>query len=405
MALYKKILILVILLSSMGLFYIRGLGSLVRVMDIVAVSLIIVHLLLFISYGKQEPIKKSFSIPVIFILLGVIVSALPAYAINNQGLGISFYQQRHMYAFLFYFLLLYAAPNPRWIVNLLFITAIVWSLFFLIQYIIYPVRITDAKIFLQRGTIRMNLPGSFILPIGYFISINKFFTTYNKRYGVVAFLIFIVALLSGFRSILSVFVIITVVYVIINKEVRNKLLLFALTMVVIVASFFAFQEMFVEMKESAEREGSQGTSYIRFRAAEYFIKESKKDNLTIFFGNGEPSERSGYGRRLIVNSFRNGYYISDIGIVGFYYKFGMITSFFVLLIIIRILFIRMHADNAFIKMFFIYQLFLILNSRLSFDSLPNIIFVCMLLYIIDYQNTKSWAPSGNLQQGGLQINP
>ncbi|MFO7924699.1 MAG: hypothetical protein R6U58_13505 [Bacteroidales bacterium] len=384
MQLYKKILIVSIILASVGLYQLRGLGIMVRLLDILTVVLIVGNLALFLIYGHSgQPVKKHFSVAVILLLSGVMISSLGAVYFNNQSWGITLYQQRHMYAFLFYFLLFYLAPRPQWIIDLLFYFGIAGGVIFIVQYLLYPTLITDAKIFLDRGTIRMNLPGTYFMHIGFFLSVDRFFTTKKMKYGAGAMLLFLVAVLSGFRSILALYILLSTGYLLANRQVKNKVLLFSLYSVIVISGFFAFHSIIMEMKESAEREGSQGTSYIRVRAADYFMSMNDNKKSAYIIGNGEPTERSAYGRRLAMISLRYGYYLSDIGIVGLFFKYGLLTSLMVLYIIFKVLFAKTDKRTVFIKLFFLFQLLLIFNSITSFEILSGIVAISMMLYLVD----------------------
>ncbi len=389
MKLLSKIYIIAIILSSLGLYEIKGLGIIVRLLDIATILLIVIGLIALLIYGNRESgIKSHFKTPILLILLGVFISSLAAEVYQNQALHLTLYQQRHMYAFLFYFLLIFIAPKPEWIINIIFYFGIFGGLFFLAQYLLYPTLITDANIFLDRGTIRMNLPGTYFMHIAFFLSVDRFFTTYKKWYGFGMVLLFLIAILSGFRSILALYVLITTGYLLFSKQVRNKIALFGLYTVIVIAGFFAFESIIQEMIISAQREGSQGSSYIRFRAAEYLLSINDNHTITYLTGNGEPTERSEYGLRMMMMSMYSGFYLSDIGILGFYIKFGLITALAVLFIILKLSFAKISREIFFIKLFFLFILSMIVTTRLPFDSLPNIIVICFLLFLYDSLGEK-----------------
>ena len=382
--LYKRILIVVVVLAALGLFHIRGMGIMIRLLDLIAVVLIIAGLILFASFEKPEfKIKKNFTVPLLLLISGVLFSVIPAYYINNQSIGISLYQQRYMYAFLFYFLLFYLSPRTDYIISLLFYLSVFAGVFFILQYVLYPTLITDAKVFTQRGTIRMNLPGTYLMHAGFFLSADRFLERLKLKYGLAALLLLTVAILSGFRSTLAIYLLIITGILILRKNVKNKALIFILYSVFLLAGFFAFQSIITEMRTSAEKESVEGTSNIRYRASEYFIKKSKEEKMSYYLGNGVPSERSAYGKKLALISIRHGYYLSDIGIAGFYFKFGMLSALMLIFIVFRVIFMKLPASTRFIKYFFVFQLFIIFNTTLSFDTLPDIVLICLLFYLID----------------------
>jgi hypothetical protein len=259
-----------------------------------------------------------------------------------------------------------------------------YSIYFILQYIAYPSLITDAKVFEQRGTIRINLPGVNFRHIAFFIAIQRFFTSYKMKYGLLALLIFTVAVLSGFRTVLATYLLLTTGFMLFNKNVKNKYLIFMLYAGVIVAGFFAFNAIITEMITSAEHEAAQGASNIRARAASFFLSLNEKHEFTYVLGNGEPSERSSYGRFLGRIALQRGYYLSDVGLIGFYFKFGLLASVAAVSLLFKGIFMRMRQEFIFIKLFFIFLLLLIVNTRTSFDYHDGIVSICMLLYLIDF---------------------
>lgn len=385
MKLFEKILILFLILASLGLYQFRGLGIVVRLLDVITVGFIILAFLVYAFWGPNKVrIKAHFRIPIILLLVGVMISAIAAEVFHGQNLSLTFYQQRHMYAFLFYFLLLYMAPKPDWLIDVLFYFGVFTGFFFLAQYLLYPTLITDAKVFLGRGTVRMNLPGTYFMHIAFFLSADRFFTTYKKKYGFGMIVLLLVAFLSAFRSTLAAYALITTAFILLNTKVRNKVLLFGLYAVLVAAGGFAFNSILMEMKESAERETAQGTSYIRVRAAGYFLAKNEENKMTYLTGNGEPTERSPYGRKLAILSLVSGFYLSDIGIVGFYFKYGLLAALVVIFIMLKVLFTKINRKVFFIKMFFLFQLLLIILAKTSFEFLDSIMAVCIMLYLYDY---------------------
>ncbi|MDX9942869.1 MAG: hypothetical protein RBS53_11680 [Bacteroidales bacterium] len=385
MKLYEKILIFFFILASLGLYQLRGLGIVVRLLDIFTVGFILIAYIVYAFWDpNKERLKAGFRWPIILLLVGVFISSVAAEVFHDQSLHLTFYQQRHMYAFLFYFLLIYMAPKPDWLIDVLFYFGVIGGLFFLAQYFLYPTLITDAKIFLGRGTIRMNLPGTYYMHIAFFLSVDRFFTTYEKKYGLGMVLLLLVAFLSAFRSTIASYALITTGFILLNTKVRNKVLLFGLYGLLVVAGGFAFSTILMEMKTSAERETSQGSSYIRVRAAGYFFSKNEEHKVTYIIGNGEPTERSPYGRKLAVLSFMSGFYLSDVGIIGFYFKYGLMAALVMLFVMFKIIFTRLNRKVFFIKLFFLFHLLLILIAKTSFEFLDSIIAVCMMLYLFDY---------------------
>lgn len=389
MKLYEKIFLISIVLFSIGFFYIKVFSPILRILDIVTVFLVLFGLLAYYLFGKKKiKISKTFSIPILLIIIGALLSSFPSYYYHNQPILISLYQQRHIYALAFYFLLFYLVPKKEWLINFIFIMALSAGIFFIIQYVLYPTLITEAKVFVQRGTIRINLPGRFFMFLGFFLGIDRFFTRYDYKYGFLALLLFIVAILSGFRSTVALYVLLSAGFILFSRRVNNKLLLTLTALIFFAAGIFAFEGIVNEMVESAKREGGQGGDYIRYRAGEYLLGLNHNNPAAFIFGNGSPSVKSPYGIKISSISFAYGYYLSDIGIFGFYFKYGLIASLSVLWILLKVILSKMSNVIFFIKLFFIYQLLTISNTVPAFDSLSAIIIICMNLYIYDVTKEK-----------------
>ncbi|MFN3556967.1 MAG: hypothetical protein ACK4VN_13485 [Bacteroidales bacterium] len=384
MRLSSKIIIVTIVLSSIGLLHLRGLGIFVRLMDVITAGGIIFLFLIYTLYSSYKHNEKQhFTIPILFIIAGVLISVLPAKYIHGQPITISLYQQRHMYAFLFYFILFYLRPEKEWLFNLFLYMSLTIGLLYVIQYVLYPIMITDAKVFVQRGTIRMNLPGAYYMTLGFYLSVDRFFSRKNIVYGISAIFLFSIAILSGFRTTVASYILISSALLLFSKRIKNRLLLTLLFGLFFISGIFAFQNVVDEMISSAQSESVEGTENIRYRAAEFLLSLNNEDKSSYILGNGEPSQRSRYGMKLFVIAITRGYYLSDIGIFGFYFKFGIIPTASVIIIMLMFLTSKVNPDLVFIKLFFIHHTFIIANSLLPFDDLAGIIMLCMLFYLYD----------------------
>ena len=380
----NRLLLIILTICSLSFFFIKGLSKGVNLYYIGGVLIIIFFLFLYLVYYKNDiPIKRHFTSNVSILMLCTIMSSLSSQYFNNQPLSISFYQQVGIYFFLTYFLLSYLYPKPSFVRNLIYYIAIISAVIYILQFFAYPTKFLDLQLSRDRGTLRFNLPGTTFRQACYFMCLVDLFKGYNRKSAIGAVLLLIVAVLSGYRSIIALYILIPAIYLLVNKNVKNRVAIMLVAVVICISGFFAFQGIINEMNKSAEREGSQGADYIRVKAANYFFNESFKNRITFVTGNGVPSGYSSFGQRLIAISLANGYYLSDVGIIGTLYKYGLIFAIFILVILFRLIFTKSPPELNFIKLFIIMQLLLIFTTYPFYEDISGIILLVLFLYLMD----------------------
>jgi hypothetical protein len=367
----------------MGFFLVRGIGKGAKALEIMGIGVLIFYLFAFTIYSTQAPrVKSGYANAILIMLIGIILSTLACSYIYNQSMIVTLYQQRSVYFLLFYFLLPYLFPSTEWLKTLIIYLGVAAGVIYILQYFAYPLRITEAKMFVDRGTLRINLPGTAFMHLAYFMFLDNYFKTSKLKYGAGVILLLITAVLSGFRSIVAIYILISGIYLLASKQTKNKFIIIFVAICVVIASFFAFQGIIKEMQSSAQRETSQGTDYIRVRAASYFLREMSNHEITYITGNGQSSERSEYGRKIARISYFYGYYLSDIGIIGTFYKYGILFVLPGLIVFFKIAFMKLPLDFQFIKLFIIMQILTVLLSSII-EGGEGAIVLCLVLYLVD----------------------
>ncbi|MBK8805438.1 MAG: hypothetical protein IPO21_01825 [Bacteroidales bacterium] len=387
---YNKIFLIIIILCSLSFFELKGIGKADRIIQLLGVGLIFFFILLYTIYGERNQfVKLSFANPMYLLFLGIFISTLGCAYFKNQPIHVTIYQQRHTYFLLFYFLLPYLYPEKEWLIKVVIYMALTAALVYIAQYFAYPARITEAKMFVDRGTLRINLPGFPFIYLGFFLAMDYFFRTSKMFYGLVTIILLITGLLSGFRSVLALFVGLTCVNLLIGSYVKNRLLIIFVCVILGMAGYFAFQGIIDEMRTSAERETSQGEDYIRVKAGYYYLDEMNKNKMSYISGYGEPSDRSSYGHETSAVSLSYGYYLSDVGIIGTYYKFGLLFCVTMLFILLKLLFYRHSTELRFMKFYIIMQLVLITIGFFFSEGGEGAVILSILLYLTDIERSKS----------------
>ncbi len=392
---FNYLLIIVIILFSIAFFKVKGIGKGEKVLELAAIGITAFMTILHIIYNNfAELEKRRFGIFIGLIMLSILFSVLSAAYFHNQSIPITIYESRPFFMLLFYLFLHYTKPDEKWLLNLLLYMGIASGIVYIMQNYLYPLRITEAKMFFDRGTLRINLPGSNFRHIAFFLCVYFFFRTNEKKYGFGALLMIAVAFISAFRTIVALYCAISLIYLLISKKVKNKFALIAVSALIGISVFFTFQNIIIEMRTSAERETSQGSDYIRVIAAKHFLKDMKSE-AQILFGNGEPSERSSYGRRLVLISKKYGFYLNDIGILGSYYKYGLFYIILILGFFIWILYVKLPENIYFLKLFIIFQICSMFTAGVYIQGTSGTIILCISLYLIDINSNKNLVKAMN----------
>jgi hypothetical protein len=110
----KNIIITIVLLSSAYFFRLAFLShQLIFLVQFGITGLMLLIILIQEIYGKHETMELNFKYPVFLILTGVFLSMVIANAYHSQGYALTFWAQRFMYFYLFYFFLHVLKPDIK----------------------------------------------------------------------------------------------------------------------------------------------------------------------------------------------------------------------------------------------------------------------------------------------------
>jgi len=380
----KKISIYIIILCSLKLYSIAFLPEfLVKVTEWIGIGMILALLVIYMVYQGEKQIKKHFTLPVLLIFLAVFLSMIGSNVFQDQSIPITAYAQRAIYYYLIYFLLHYMKPEGKFIVKTILIFAVVYMGIYYLQSIVYPMELTTSKMFIDRGTLRIFMDGSGYLVIAFYIWLYLTFRNYSFKYLLALFLSMGVFVLLGTRQVLAVILLITILFILQSRVVKAKALLFLLMGIALIPIFFLFESIILSMFEVTRTQSQNLEGGIRLEAAKFFLQRFIPNELAHITGNGSPGS-SIYGLRLARYSEEYGYYLSDIGLIGEYVKYGIIYVLAVGMIFFRVFRRKLPENLMFIKYNFLGMLLTLVTGGGAFgSSSENIILICFLLYLID----------------------
>ncbi len=380
----KKNIVIFVILCSLEFYNLTFIPeSITKLIGIAGIGVIVVFLIIHFIYDQKIQFKLNFKIEVWILLLAVFLSMFIAYYGHGQAFKYTLVAQRFMYVYLFYFLLAYLKPDKDDLMKIIVYLAIAYFIIYLIQYSIYPSRIFKGRVSLDRGTIRIFLPGYTYLLTAYFIGLYQFYNFKKLRYVAVSGIVVIILILQGTRQSIAAIGLLTIISILFSKQAKSKFAYIFMILLGVVAVFFLFQDIVMNLIEVSMEQKEKSTDDIRVLSATFFLTEFMPNKFAYILGNGMDSTNAEYG--ILMQYYRSalGFYQSDVGIIGTYSRFGLLFILAELAIYFKIFKKKLPNDIIFIKYVFIYNFLTIVTGSDSFNGMDGIVAISILLYLVD----------------------
>jgi hypothetical protein len=379
----KKLSIIIIILSSILFYNFTFLGKFSKLLELMGIGLIIALIIFYGIYDNSFRFRHHFTPFMLIIFIALPFSMLIADKFHNQSISVSLYAQSGIYFYLLYFLLHQLKLKPEEFEKIFLYFGIIFIFFYLLQYFLYPrIILFDARITHERGTIRIFLSGMEYLIIGYFLSLKNFLEKRRLRHTLILLASLIIIIFIGSRTLLSTIGIASLLYLILSRRIKSRFWIYLLSTIGVILIYFTFQNIFQELITTALYKDPISRENIRFRAVRYFLSTLFPNTLAYLFGNGASTGQSEYSHTMGMISARYGFYLTDIGLIGDYVKYGVLFVIGVLGILIKVFTIKIHSDYIYIKYFYAFTaLATILGG--GFGDSGFIVLVCITLYMID----------------------
>jgi hypothetical protein len=381
----NKILLHIIILCSLSFYNIAFLGPKVKYFDLLGVMLILFILVIYIVYSKPIQFKKYFTWPIVVTMTGVLLSTGFCKIYYGQSILYTFWEQKEMFLYLGYFMIHMMKPDPKDIEKIISLYAIIFIAFYFLQYILYPTVIFDVDMREDRNTIRIALPGSIFMLIGYFMFLQKFMQTNKPKYFIFCFLILLAVILLGGRQLISILSLMTILGLIFSKRIKSRGFIYFLIMVGFIPMYFIFYNIFVELTSATITNLTHGNEDIRLKTLRFFLLDSFPNTVSYITGNGAPSITSSYGRGLSAAAGKYKFFLSDIGIIGNYFVYGLFFVLGVLFIFLRTARLKILPGQYYTRYLFA-SLFLLIPMGGGFAYGEFIFPIMLVLYVIDVSN-------------------
>ena len=259
----------------------------------------------------------------------MVVSTLYPYFVYNQSIISTLLAQRENYSILGLLLFLYIHPNEKdFFIALRFCSylciAIMLVSIFFPSFFLTEKRLDHLLSSQSKGSTDLVTAtnGARLLVFYFFIQISRLLNNPKTKSIIEAvFLILMLVLLQN-RSTLIIAVPVFL-YAFMKIKTKRKVLYWILGIAVLsVFSGYIIKTSIGLWEESADQLGDM--DYNRWQAISFFLIESKSNLFTFFFGHGISASGSAYLDILLAAQEERFAYISDLGLLGSYFLYGIL---------------------------------------------------------------------------------
>ncbi len=354
----------------------------VRILSQFAAIIVIILLLMFKQiYFREDERPKNFTFPVFIFIVAMLLSGLVARYYHHQPYFLSVWMSRAILFYFLYFLLhaykIEKAQLEKIIIGLGLLTV---GLFYF-QTVLYPTKIFDVRMTIDRGTLRLFIPTMGFTLISYFYFLNKFFNDNKIKHGILVLLCYSIFILQATRQLIASIALLTIINLFRSKQVRSRLLIVFLIGLGMVAMFFIFFDLINEMIAVSQQQIGAEEESTRMRAARFFLTKFPPNDLAYILGNGEGHQASPYGMKMLYLQLTHGYYLSDIGLIGDYVRYGILFVIGAIIMLVKLIRIKVPPEYEYLRYQIFLSLFTLLTGKGVFGS-PSITLI-LIAYLFD----------------------
>lgn len=177
-----------------------------------------------------------------------------------------------------------------------------------------------------------------------------------SKVDIIYFIIFTVGILCYCSRKHIVAVVVVITYAILTIESKHKWKIRIICLVVMAILFYSFYEDYLAVSAEADDLQGAGEDFIRYLAAKYFIVDFSNSPLYPIFGTGWGSLALGHKLEYCKHVLH--FYISDVGIIGYYSTVGLVGVSAIIFYIYKFIRNWKYIDLGY-KMFFIMKMILV----------------------------------------------
>lgn len=246
---------------------------------------------------------------------------------------------------------------------ILLIMSILASIFYIIQFYIYPVPLCLApesvnELLEDTTNSRFRMAGQSLISLGLVMGYVKYLQEKKYFYLLLTCLSFYALFLMGFRSMTLIAAVFIVGGLVLTFKFRFQNILLIFFLCILIYFFLQsdiFSSIFEHMKDRNETENFSNGSYIRVTQLQYWLTKHSQNVLEMIFGSGLPSESSDYGRYMQALSNKGiNYY--DFGIFSFIFVIGIFPVFFMVGYCIKAAMVKVPKEYKYLGVWLVFLL-------------------------------------------------
>lgn len=314
--------------------------------------------------------------PLWWILAGVLLSFIPAYRYYGQHLYYSFIVYRPFFGYFAFFVLLSIKPTIRELKRAFYAFTFLYFFFTLYVSFVNPnlVAMDDRMPFIGENDFVHMLRGVEYVVIAFIFSLDDFRNSrqFSRYYLLFSGFVFLVLFLPQNRSTILASLLIIILAVFANRSAKRRLT------AEVVMAFFGIALLILGgryisglVSETVLQLGDP--DYNRVKSFTYFTS-CPNGFMSLIWGNGFIS---GLVDPIVAELMQEGIYYSDMGLLGFWYQFGIIPVATILVYAIR----GLSAKHSFVvraNALYILACVLTLSYFLLFQYS---LWLCLFLYL------------------------
>lgn len=355
-----------------------------------AVMLLIGILPMFLLWRKKIPLSIAFKV----MLLGVVLSCVSGSFYRDQTFIQTFLASFVVYGCFSYFLYWKTDLKITQAEKILMILALIYSLSYLIQYIIYPTLIFNTQSMSDNVyNSRLRLQGTALSSIGFCLYFNKYINGENNKtkYAIFTVICVLPLILMGFRTMLVAIIACLLYMVYMIKGFKLKIMLPAFVLiglfVVVFLNSKTGQNILSDIAERQQTDNFGNEDYVRMIGLDYYMNEYFKDNIEFMLGSGMYYAESA-GEKLQQNIDPFGIKWNDWGLLGLSFYSGIITVVSIFYIVVRSVLIKVTKEYLYLKAWLVFMLLCSITTA-EFLRLGNTVILALVIYMIMKEQYKS----------------
>ena len=346
--------------------------------------------IVFVFTNSDHYFSNSFSFPVILILIAELLSSFNATISWDQDFIESIRAVIPYMVYILFFLLISWKYPIIEIEKLIVIIGFSYILVFLISFYVFPsiyfgnIELIDES----RGFQRLKTSGIGFLFLLCFYSLNQFIIKKKLLWIFVYFISLSCIFMSLTRTYIIFTLLFSFIYILNNASLYLKLM--SIFLVSIFLYIFVLSNAYNLMAEETDSQVSYAKEDIRMLSVSFYLNNFSPNIASKILGNGEPGniknnpiENSYYSK--FVNNLEKkfGFYISDIGYLGLYVKFGIFSIISYLIFIYLTFKTTIFSKYLYSKyyLFFIFSISFIIDAPFNTSFISSIVFAYYILFL------------------------